>query len=521
MRTSQDQQAKNKDRKSNFKKGIDQGEWRRRREDQQVSIRKNKREQMVAKRRQMGPAGSGSVYIPANDKELRELIENIRSPDSNIRLESVIQIRKMLSSESSPPIAEVIETGSLPVFISFLAIKEDQKLQFEAAWVLTNIASGTSEQTELVVNAGAIPAFVSLLTSPNDDLREQAAWALGNIAGDSPNFRDLVLQAGALHPLLHCLTNSHKIGMLRNCSWTLSNFCRGKPSPCFHYLQPAISVLNALLNAPDDEILTDVCWALSYLTDGTNDRIEAVVNEPSIVPRVVELLDHDTPSVQTPALRVVGNIVTGDEQQTQAVLACPLALPLLKKLLDNPNKAVRKEACWGISNITAGTGDQIQMVIDAGIIPLVVKLMNSPDSEFEIKKEAAWTLSNASSCGNPDQVYYLVQQNVVPLFVSLLSCFDPATISICLDGLENVLKLGKDTSRFGVPNPFVRLIEECDGYHKINDLSNHQNPGIFEKVSSILEYFGDDSEDLDPEVHQGQYAFGSGAANNFQGGFNF
>lgn len=476
---------------------------------------------MVAKRRQIdiGFGGNpGEQYMPANDKELREWIENIRSPDTNIRLESVIQIRKQLSSESSPPIAEVIDTGSLPIFINFLSINDDKKLQFEAAWVLTNIASGTPEQTELVVNAGAIPAFVNLLSSPSDDLREQAAWALGNIAGDCPHFRNQVLEAGALQPLLHCLTNSHKIGMLRNCSWTLSNFCRGKPSPCFQYLRPAISVLNALLNAPDDEILTDVCWALSYLTDGTNDRIEAVVKEASIVPRVVELLDHDVASVQTPALRVVGNIVTGDEDQTAAVLKCPLALPLLKKLLHNPNKAVRKEACWGISNITAGSYEQIQLVIDTGIIPLVVDLMENPESEFEIKKEAAWTLSNASSCGNDQQKMYLVQQNVIPLFVSLLGCYDPATISVCLDGLENVLKLGKDEAI----NPFVQIIEQCDGFHKINDLSNHQNPGIYEKVSSIQAYFRDENDDLEPEITQsGQYGFGGNNVSNFQGGFNF
>jgi len=433
----------------------------------------------------------------------------------------VVQIRKLLSSENSPPISEVISTGAVPYFILFLDHFDEPKLQFESAWVLTNIASGTSDQTHLVVEKGAIPAFVRLLSSPNDDLREQAAWALGNIAGDSPQFRDLVLQAGALSPLLHCLTNSHKIGMLRNCSWTLSNFCRGKPPPPFHFLEPAVTVLNALLNAPDDEILTDVCWALSYLTDGTNDRIQAVVREPGLVKRVVDLLDHETPSVQTPALRVVGNIVTGDELQTQAVLECPLALPYLTKLLQDPNKAIRKEACWGISNITAGTVAQIQMVIDAGIIPIVVELMKS--AEFEIRKEAAWTLSNASSCGSPEQILYLAKQNVITPFCEFLSCFDQATVSICLDGLENILKLGSDTTLFGNTNPFVQAIEECNGTAYLNDLMNHQNVGIYEKANAILDYFDNDNDiedDIQPEENQNQFGFGAGA-NNFQGGFKF
>lgn len=66
-----------------------------------------------------------------------------------------------------------------------------------------------------------------------------------------------------------------KVAFLRNVAWTLSNLCRNKsPPPPLESCQRCLPVFARMLCHDDKEILSDTCWALSYITDGTNDKIQ-------------------------------------------------------------------------------------------------------------------------------------------------------------------------------------------------------------------------------------------------------
>jgi hypothetical protein len=107
--------------------------------------------------------------------------------------------------------------------------------------------------------------------------------------------------------------------MLRNATWTISNLCRGKPPPRWELIAPALPALVQLIHQVDEEVLIDACWALSYMSEPP-DRIGHLI-VAGVLPRLVSLLGHTAPLVQTPALRCIGNVATGTAEQTQAVRA--------------------------------------------------------------------------------------------------------------------------------------------------------------------------------------------------------
>ncbi|MGK3740133.1 MAG: hypothetical protein ACI8RD_001323, partial [Bacillariaceae sp.] len=298
--------------------------------------------------------------------------------------------------------------------------------------------------------------------------------------------------------------NPSNLSHLGTVVWTISNLCRGKPSPPSTLTAEAILPLVSLLDRSiTEEIMIDVLWALSYLSDGNEEKIEEVFSS-GVTPKLIKLLEDDTVKYKKLIIRILGNFVSGSEQQTEGVLDSGL-LNLLAGLMGSQSREVRKESCWLASNIACGNHEQITKLVKKKKVvqQLVASAMHD---RWDVRQEAFWALVNICTCGNPSHVLSLVQADGLGPLVMVLSLenVDVALLITALDAIENVMELN---------HHHLRLFEEHDGIDYLEQLQLHPNDVVYGKVRNLIEdYFGvaeEEDENLAPETNEsGTFAFG-------------
>jgi importin subunit alpha-1 len=273
---------------------------------------------------------------------------------------------------------------------------KDAEIQLEAVWCITNISSGTLQETKSIIST--IPFLIAFLKGSNRILQEQAAWAISNIAAEEC-LKHILIENGVLHPLLDLL-DSKVESIVQVACWALCNLVRDVPLSPFYQIDLGKRALR-IFSGRKDVLRVEAAWLLVFMTSGPNEEFQYILH--LLNNGLLDLLNSQMKSTNQdlllPCLRIYGNIMRGPNDIISKCLSKDW-LHYLYFCLDKQDSRFQKESAWILSNIAAGTNEHVDLIMNLGFLPLIAKHMGDHDTEtIPLKVELLYCVINLSFDG--------------------------------------------------------------------------------------------------------------------------
>ena len=232
---------------------------------------------------------SHTELVPGAMGAIRVLLH---CPDGGVNADACKVLRRLSRHR-----AGIVEACVCRRLVEFL--EDDRpRLARLALDVLGNMSRGTEEETQAVIDAGALPALCRLLDHPDRTVRSDVCWVVSNIAAGSERQIQALCDAGLIGQVRRAGTFASNFATRRHAAWATENLCRGgsEEQIAFAVQEGAITQLCSLLDWGDDPDVTVTCLtALEAILDAGERRTGTTVGNrfADLVaeqPRAIELI---------------------------------------------------------------------------------------------------------------------------------------------------------------------------------------------------------------------------------------
>lgn len=388
----------------------------------------------------------------------------------------------------------VIDMEIVPHLLSLLSEKfyPYEDLQHEIIWLLANLAAGTTEDTDYLVEQNIIPILSNCLKeSVLNKLHENIMWVLANICGESNlNHRDKILQMGVLDQVVRELSKTPKQASYnKTAAWLMSNLVRGTPFPPFEKVAKCFAALTHLLNEEHEGTKQNSLLSLSYLSQDSKEANLKGIAENNLIQKVVNCINHKNPIIAMYALRIVGNLALGNKRVMNNLYEHEV-FKSVPNALKSSDRDLRKEACQTLANIFVNDFDDHDYVVDYDIIPMLIELAAQDDDE--IKGLAMLCLYRFVSSAGVEEATVVVNSGFMEVLFQNLASNTTKILDTCLLALYKTLEHGeelKNTRDYNGVNPWLMSIVQNNLVYRIENLVNYPDIDIHKKVSVLLGKF--------------------------------
>lgn len=332
------------------------------------------------------------------------------SPNVEVQCNAVGCITNLATHEDNK--AKIARSGALGP-LTRLAKSKDMRVQRNATGALLNMThSGktyavlesrqheanersTDDNRQQLVNAGAIPVLVQLLSSPDVDVQYYCTTALSNIAVDAANRKRLAQSENRLVQSLVHLMSSSSPKVQCQAALALRNLASDEKYQLEIVKAKGLPPLLRLLQSSYLPLILSAVACIRNIS--IHPLNESPIIDAGFLKPLVDLLGStDNEEIQCHAISTLRNLAASSDRNKQLVLEAG-AVQKCKQLVLDVSITVQSEMTAAIA-VLALSDELKSHLLNLGVFDVLIPLTDS--ESIEVQGNSAAALGNLSSKGD-------------------------------------------------------------------------------------------------------------------------